>query len=126
MIIYEMLMSCLLLKIIHAGLSGFIGVPNAAQQDFETFLKQIGHERDTREICFDLWFFANHEGDRCLGDKSNKTYFDEVVLDQSKQELALVGITRNEAMQRMEEYMNHSPRWMLRGHSPAEMNRESV
>ena len=101
-------------------------VENLTLQDFETFLQQIGHERDAHEICFDLWFFANHEGDRRLGDKSYKTYFNDVVLDQSKQELALAGITHSEAMQRMEEYMNHSPRWMLRGHSPAEMNQESV
>ena len=113
-------------EIIDAGLSGYIGVPNTAQQDFETFLQQICHETDAHEICFDLWFFANHEGDRRLGDKSYKTYFNDVVLDQSKQELALAGITHSEAMQRMEEYMNHSPRWMLRGHSPAEMNQESV
>lgn len=108
-------------EIIDAGLPGYISVPNAAQQDFYAFLKQIGHEKDAREICFDLWFFAAHEGDRQLGNKSYKTYFEDVVLDQSEQELAQQGITRSEAMQRMEEYMSHSPRWMLRGHSPADM-----
>ena len=107
-------------EIINAGYSGGVVIPNAHQQEFEAFLRLIGHENDAQDICFDLWFFAAHEGDRELGSRNYKTYFEDVVISASAKEMAKQNISREEAMQQMEEYMNHMPRWTLRGHSPAE------
>ena len=45
-------------EFVDAGLSGGVIIPNGDQEGFESFLRQIGHEKDIREICFDLWFFA--------------------------------------------------------------------
>lgn len=104
-----------------AGPSGVVRIPNADQEAFEAFLRQIGHEKDTREICFDLWFFAIQEGDKRMAGKSYKSYFEDVVLADSQDQLAEQGLSHQEAMQRMEQYMDHMPRWMLRGHSPSEM-----
>ena len=64
---------------------------------------------------------ASQEGDRRMGDKSYKSYFEDVVLAESQDLLAEQGLTHQEAMQRMEQYMDHMPRWMFRGHSPSEM-----
>ena len=110
-------------EFVDAGLAGAVKIPNADQEAFEAFLRQIGHENDIQGICFDLWFFAAHEGDLQLGDKSYKTYFEDVVLAESQDRLAEQGLSHQEAMQRMEQYMDHMPRWMLRGHSPSEMQK---
>lgn len=104
-----------------AGLSSLPSIPNAAEKDFKKMLTSIGRKDKQLEICFNLWYYAQHEGDEDYEGKTYKDYFQENVLNglnlnKKKQEYATA---------QLETYMSNMPRWTLRGHSYNEFNNQN-
>lgn len=72
-------------------------------------------------ICSRLWSKVNHEGEVGYwdADLSIEDYFkDEVLIEKEIEEDPSV---LTEAMRQLHDYVDHIPRWTLRGYSPAEL-----
>ena len=99
----------------------FPEIPNPRKPQFFSYLKkELGlTEYDCYEAAFNLWYRAMHEGDAYFEEDKYTSFFIDDVLEWSERELDISGL--NEAMRYLTEYMNNMPRWILKGHSPAEV-----
>lgn len=95
---------------------------NDRQADFTQFLKERFGLDDgaVEDVCFNLWYRAQHEEDP---DFEYESYIDNFIHEvfegsaQSKWSKSLV----EEAISHLQAYMNAMPRWVLKGHSPEEI-----
>jgi hypothetical protein len=96
-------------------------IPNSKKTQFFSYLKKVLGltEYDCYEAAFNLWYRAVHEGDECFEDGQYTSYFLDNVLSWSERELDAEGL--KEAFRHLTDYMNNVPRWILKGHSPAEV-----
>ena len=69
-------------------------------------------------ICFNLWYKANHAEESGNNDQTVDEYFEQEVLFMDD----LDGDTRQKAWQMLHDYMDHMPRWTLKGYAPAEVS----
>lgn len=104
--------------IICASRAGFPVIPNKKSKQFEKFLdKQLKLEGPIIEVlCYDLWNFAQHEGDEEYSDKTVEDFFNEMVLDEIDDDKLAA-----EAIRQFHDYLDHIPRWVLKGYAPCEV-----
>lgn len=100
---------------------------NDQQAGFAQFLKeQFGLDNDAVEdVCFNLWYRAQHEEDPDFEQESFMEYFINEVFERitpSKRSKSAL----EEAISHLQAYMNAMPRWVLKGHSPAEVDRGAM
>ena len=95
-------------------------IPNKTQERFVAFLKSIipYNDDDVKEICFNIWYRAQHEYDNSFQQNSTKDYFLHEVINKDKSPRG--NRDDNEAMTMLKEYLDYMPRWTLRGHSHRE------
>jgi len=94
-------------------------IPNPCQKDFWHLLtREIGLlDQDARQICNELWYKVNHAEEPGFDEDSVEEYFENEALvfdDISK-------ATRQKALRLLKDYIDHIPRWTLKGYSPAEL-----
>lgn len=95
---------------------------NDQQADFTQFLKvQFRLDDDAvQDVCFNLWYRAQHEEDPDFEHESYMDYFMHEVFAKitpsKRSKFAL-----EEAMSHLQAYMNAMPRWILKGYSPKEI-----
>ena len=94
-------------------------IPNDRQDDFWHFLtKEIGwDDYYAWRICTELWFKANHAGDKDNQNDTIEEYFENEALSLDD----LTSEERQKGMRLLADYVAHIPRWTLKGHAPAEM-----
>lgn len=90
-------------------------VPNPKMDEFMHFLTcQIGLDKGSAYIiCFNLWYYKIHYGDKSFDDKQMEIYFLNHVLTEEKQELT--DRVAEEWMQRLADFADNMPLWHLRG-----------
>ena len=98
-------------------------VPNARRQQMWQYLTRVAGWDDyyAHRICSRLWNKVNHEGepDYWDADLSIEDYFkDEALIEKEIEEDPSV---LTEAMRILHDYVDHIPRWTLRGYAPAEL-----
>jgi hypothetical protein len=105
---------------IRAAGSGEIPViPNARQDEFWDFLTDELklYDHHARQICFNLWYKANHAEEPGYDDMTADEYFEQEALFMDD----LDDSTRQKAWQMLHGYMDHMPRWTLKGYAPADV-----
>lgn len=97
-------------------------IPNPEAKHFHRFLQTtLGYdEEEAKEISFNLWYRAQHEEDESFEDGTYQDYFTKEVLRQAPKRIGMKQM--NEAISALTNYMNAMPRWILKGHSPNEVN----
>lgn len=112
-------------EIIAAGSSALPIFPNAASEEFKQYLVSIGvDEDDFNDICFEIWFFAMHEGDPVHHRVSYKTYFDTIIKELIREHPN--SFSKTEAMEQLDNYVNHLPQWTLKGYSHNEVQKKTA
>lgn len=96
-------------------------IPNKKQKQFEKYLKRLMpySDEDIREICFNLWYRAMHEYDNEFDENKAEDYFKNEVIGNTRQSMTVK--QSDEAIHHLKEYMDHMPRWTLKGYSPNEL-----
>lgn len=95
-------------------------VPNKNQGDFKRYLTSLGFaDFEIDDLCFKLWFFAMHEGDKESHNVSPQAYFEQKMKYIVELE-EIEHFSMDEALKHLEDYMENMPRWFLRGYSSKE------
>ena len=90
-------------------------VPNPKMDEFMHFLTcQIGLDQGSAYIvCFNLWYYKIHYGEKSLDDKQMEIYFLSHVVTEEEQELT--DRKAEEWMQHLADFADNMPLWHLRG-----------
>jgi hypothetical protein len=70
---------------------------------------------EARQICFNLWYIVNHAEEPGYDYMTADEYFEQEALFMDD----LDDSTSQKAWQMLHNYIDHMPRWMLKGHAPA-------
>ena len=110
-------------EIADATREGFPLIANKRQKQFENFLKKkLGcNEEEILIICYELWQFAQHEGDDDAPDSTCDDYFRKAVLCKDDTKRQFDEKLKEEALRELDEYIDNMPRWTLKGYAPAEL-----
>ena len=112
-------------EVCEAGSGDVPTIPNKRQEKFWNFLIKDLEWDDyfARQICFELWYKANHAEDPASTDEETiEKYFEEEALDFD----GITQETRRKGLRLLADYVAHIPRWTLKGHAPAEMQTASA
>ena len=103
-------------QVMEAG-SVYPVIPNDGQRTFEDFLnKKLGlNHYNAWFFGTQLWLRVQHEHIHVSDLESPEEYFEYEVLKFARKSVSQK--TRREAMQLLREYLDHIPRWVLKGHS---------
>lgn len=108
-------------EILSAGNCALPIIPNTASEEFKQYLVSMGvDEDDFNDICFEIWFFAMHEGDPVHHGITYRNYFNDTIVRELKRQRPN-SFSETEAMGQLGNYVNHLPRWTLKGHSSSEI-----
>lgn len=104
-------------QVLAASRNGLPIIPNSQQQQFENFLseKLDLDESETAIVCYELWYRAQHEGDKDYAGNTWSAYFNEMLLDDKDD------LLKAEATRELNAYMDCMPRWTLKGYAPCEL-----
>ena len=107
-----------------AGMSVTPMLPNSSEEQFKKALQSVGVNGKLGLICFNLWFRTMRE-DCDLGEDSFsasydlrtcREYFEQEVVSKHR----LSSKQRQKVYEALDDYLDHMPRWTLRGHCRAE------
>lgn len=106
-------------EIMLAGLPPIPEIPNICRDNFMTFLqKELElNEWEARNLCHVLWYLAQHRGEETCDypEEYMLEVLDTLMIDKDFEPNVYA-----EAMRQMDCYLNNTPRWQLRGYTPAE------
>lgn len=103
-------------EIIAAASNPLPAIPNDNQETFNQFLDEklgfFGEKID--DLCFNLWLSLQHENEPGVEPNTVSETFDAEALSMTDK--PLTPELQSEAIQMLNDYIAHIPRWTLRGH----------
>ena len=94
-------------------------MPNKQAESFAKYLcDTLGFEDAyADEVMFNLWYRVNHAEDPDFNDDDYQKYYEDYVIDMA--DISNKKRERQQAMEMLESYVRHIPRWLLRGRTLA-------